>query len=104
MPTFLVEFFFPGSRRGTRAEIAERVERACTALAREGVPVRLLHAVSIPTDELYLCFFEAPSNDAVLEAARRAELPVEAGAEQVDFVPLLPGPATTNDTSEVYDT
>lgn len=91
MPTFLVEFFLSRARTGARGEIAERAEQACAALTAEGAPVRLLHAVSVPTDELYLCFFEAPSADAVLAAIGRAELPVEAGAEPVEFVPLQGG-------------
>lgn len=52
----------------------------------EGFTVRLLCAVAIPGEDLCLCFFEAPSAEALSEVARRAGLPGDCRPEPVAFV------------------
>ena len=61
----MVEFFMPGGREADRGGVAARVERASAAMSAGGSPVRFLQAVSVPADELYLCFFDAPTMAAV---------------------------------------
>ena len=87
MPTFLVEFYVPPARRADIAAVVARTRAVSDTLRAEGTPLRLLHAVVEPATELCLCFFEADSAAAVLEGARRAELPFDGAPEAVEFVP-----------------
>ena len=82
----MVEFFMPGGRRTDCGAIAARVERASAAMRADGSPVRFLQAVSVPADELYLCFFDAATIAAVSEVSRRAGLPFEGQPEPVEFI------------------
>jgi len=82
----MVEFFMPGGRQADRGAIAARVERASAAMRADGSPVRFLQAVSVPADELYLCFFDAATMTAVSEVSRRAGLPFEGRPEPVEFI------------------
>ncbi len=82
----MVEFFMPRGRQADCGAIAARVERASAAMRSEGSPVRFLQAVSVPADELYLCFFDAPRMAAVSEVSRRARLPFEGRPEPVEFI------------------
>jgi hypothetical protein len=82
----MVEFFMPGGRQADRSVVAARVERASAATRAQGTPVRFLQAVSVPADELYLCFFDAPTMEAVSEVSQRARLPFEGRPEPVEFI------------------
>jgi hypothetical protein len=84
--TYLVEFYVPQTRQADAVELIARTRGACDALGAEGTLLRLLHAVVEPVSELCLCFFEAETDDAVLEGVRRAELPFAGVPEAVEFV------------------
>lgn len=82
----MVEFFMPGGRQADCGAIAVRVERASAAMRADGSSVRFVQAVSVPADELYLCFFDAATIAAVSEVTRRAGLPFEGRPEPVEFI------------------
>lgn len=60
---------------------ATNARLAAEALTREGTPVRYLRFIFVPDDETCFHLYEAPSVDAVREAALRAAVPVERIAE-----------------------
>lgn len=70
---FLVECFAPASEE----DAAGRVGEACADLRAEGVDVRYLGALVVPSDELAFHVFAAPDAGSVVEAGRRARLRVE---------------------------
>jgi hypothetical protein len=51
-----------------------RVHRAAQDLAETGTPIRHLRSIFVPQDETCFHLFEAPSAEAVREAAQRARL------------------------------
>jgi Protein of unknown function (DUF4242) len=75
MPTFVVEAYEP---RGRGAEaltgLEERARAAANEVSRSGPHVRYVRTTFLPEDEICFHFFEAPSREAVLEAARKAGL------------------------------
>jgi uncharacterized protein DUF4242 len=81
MSQFLVELYVSRTDASAVAGLAERARVAAEELTREGVPVRYVRSMFLPEDET--CFFlcEASTVDAVREAVRRAELPVDRVAE-----------------------
>jgi Protein of unknown function (DUF4242) len=80
---FLVELYVSRTDAVAAEQGAERARLAAEQLTREGTPVRYLHSIFVPEDET--CFFlcEAPSVEAVREAARRADLRFERIAEAI---------------------
>jgi hypothetical protein len=60
---------------------AERARREAERISREGTAVRFVRSIFVPEDETCFYLYEAESPDAVLEAARRAELRVDRIAE-----------------------
>jgi hypothetical protein len=75
--TFLVEHYRPGSSIDSLNRASESVRDAASALAREGRPVRFLRSSIIPSEEGFLSFFEAASEDEVRHAYDRAGQPFE---------------------------
>jgi hypothetical protein len=73
MPTFVVEAYEPRGR-GAEALIGleERARAATAELSRSGSHVRYVRTTFLPDDEICFHVFEAPSREAVLEAARKA--------------------------------
>ncbi|HXF97831.1 MAG TPA: nickel-binding protein [Gaiellaceae bacterium] len=67
---YVVERYLPGMRRAALERKLERLGR----LTR-GTPVRYLGSTIVLEDEACFCHFEAPSEEAVAEANRRAGLP-----------------------------
>ena len=62
-------------------------------MTREGTPIRYLRAIFLGDDEVCFHLYEAGSPELVLEASRRAAIPVErvTEAEDVEF-DVAPGP------------
>jgi len=54
---------------------------ASEQMRHEGIPVRFVRSVFVPEDEACFYLYEAPSAEAVREAARRAALPFARFAE-----------------------
>jgi hypothetical protein len=83
MAEFLVELYIS---REDGAGVGGRTEIACLAaeeLTRQGTPVRYLHSIYVPEEEICFFLYEAVSADAVREAAQRAALPFERVSEAV---------------------
>jgi hypothetical protein len=77
LATYLVERYLPGSSPEAIEAAAARASATTAELAAEGVPVRYLGTTFVPEDEACFCQFEAPSAEVVLQANRRARLPVD---------------------------
>jgi uncharacterized OsmC-like protein len=74
MSEFLVELYVPKSdRAGIEAGVI-----------RLGHAIRLLHSIVVPDDETCFLLVEAVTVEAVLDAARRADLPVERVVEATE--------------------
>jgi hypothetical protein len=52
-------------------------------MRREGVPVRFLRSIYVPEEDTCFCLYEAPSVDAVRQAAGRAHLDFERVAQAI---------------------
>jgi hypothetical protein len=79
---YLVELYLPSS--GDLASTADRARAAAQELADGGTPIRYLRSILVPSDELCLLLYEGPSAEAVVDAARRAELTFERIVEATD--------------------
>jgi hypothetical protein len=72
VPSYLIELYLANADSLERAsEDARRVERASVSA---GGGARYLRTFLVPEDETCFHLFEAPSRDAVVEAATRAGL------------------------------
>lgn len=69
--TFLVESYVSRATDAAPSELEERLGAAAEALALD---VNLLHAISLPEDEICFYLFEAPSAEAVRQVSERAGL------------------------------
>lgn len=76
--TYLVECYWPGV---TEADLA-------AALARpEDEGAHCLESILVPEDEIVLCVYEGPSEEAVRQASRRSGLPSERITESIRLDP-----------------
>jgi hypothetical protein len=85
MAEFLVEIYVS---REEGADVGDRFEHARLAaeeLTLEGKPVRYLHSIYVPEEEICFFLYEAVSVDDVREAAHRAALPFERVSEAVAY-------------------
>ena len=73
---YLVELRRPLEGWGDLQAVAARARSAADELRAEGTPVRFLRSVFLPEDDACLFLYEAPSDDAVCEAGKRAALGV----------------------------
>jgi hypothetical protein len=78
VPSFLVEAYVAGSSAVEDARMRARMA------AELGEGVRYLRTTFLPSDEVILHLFEAPSLEALDEAGRRAALPFERIVEAVE--------------------
>jgi hypothetical protein len=79
----MVELYAGRDEAAAVSQNAGRVRHAADELTRQGRPVRYVRSIFVPEDETCFYLFEAGSADDVLEAARRAELPVDHVAEAI---------------------
>jgi hypothetical protein len=79
MPSYLVESYIAGSQ-----EAVEEARARARLAAELGRDVRYLRTTVLPTDEVILHLFEAPSAEVLDEAGRRAALPFERIVEAVE--------------------
>jgi Protein of unknown function (DUF4242) len=77
MAEFLLEQYVSRSDRATVERGATRARLAAEALTREGTQVRYLRSIFVPEDETCFYLYEAPSLEAVREAAERAAIPYD---------------------------
>jgi hypothetical protein len=74
--TYLVEFHRPSSDRAEFTQISNRARTVAEQMSHEGTTVRYLHGLYIPSEETGICLYDTSSEDAVRQAASRAELPL----------------------------
>jgi len=74
---YVVERYLPGVSREELERALHRLRIAARGLQREGIPVRYLGSTIVLDDEACFCQFEGPSQEAIAEANRRADLPFD---------------------------
>ena len=67
------------------AAAAKRAKQTTLAMTREGTPVRYMRSIFIPGEDKCYCLFEGDSADTVLQANKRADLPVESISEALSI-------------------
>ena len=67
------------------AAAAKRDKQTTLEMTREGTPVRYMRSIFIPGEDKCYCLFEGDSADSVLQANKRAELPVESISEALSI-------------------
>ena len=77
MAKYMVERHLPGIKPDELAAAAARAKATTAEMTAEGTPVRYLRSTFVPGEEKCFCLFEGPSEEAVIEANRRAEIPLE---------------------------
>jgi hypothetical protein len=80
---YVVERYLPGLDQVELRCSLERLGPATEQLREEGIRVRYLGSTIVPADEACFCQFEGPSEDAIAEANRRADLPFSRVVEAV---------------------
>lgn len=83
MASYLLETYAAGLGADDVERAATRAQEAAATLTRGGMPVRHVRSYLVPADEMFLHFFEAPSAEAVGQAATIAELEVERVVETI---------------------
>jgi hypothetical protein len=83
--SFVVESYLSAGASDGLGQLAARVEAAAAELTRDGVTVRYLHSSFIPTDELCLLFFEAPSPEVIAALLERADIRADRVTETVEM-------------------
>jgi hypothetical protein len=78
---YLVEGYVSRRDAADVAVGAERARREAERMSSKDVRVRLVRSIFVPEDETCFYLYEADSVDAVLEAARRADIRVDRIAE-----------------------
>jgi Protein of unknown function (DUF4242) len=77
MSRYLAELYLSKTSSDDLHEIAVRARSAAEAMTLEGTPVQYLRAFFLGNDETCFHLYEADSAELVLEASRRAAIPVE---------------------------
>ena len=80
MTRFLVELYVSRTDRAAQAATT-CLRRATAELTAEGRPVRIVHSIFIPRDEMCFLVVEAATAGDVLETAARAAIPFDSVAE-----------------------
>ena len=75
--TYLVECFWPGATREVITAAGKRARESALALRREGLSLRFVGSMLLPTDDVVFFQFTAPSADDVTRASRQARLPFD---------------------------
>jgi hypothetical protein len=91
MQRYLVELYVPRMDTDRLHNAAERANAAAEEMTQEGTPVRYLRATFLGGDEICFHVYEAGSPELVIEASRRAGIPVERVVEALD-VEIEPRP------------
>ena len=74
---YVVERYLPGVSRDELERKLERLKLATRELRDEGTLVHYLGSTIVLEDEACFCQFEGPSEEAVVEANRRAGVPFD---------------------------
>ena len=74
---YVVERYLPGLSRADLLPRLSRLEPVTQDMRERGVEVRYLGSTIVLEDEACFCEFESPTETAVAEANRRADLPFD---------------------------
>jgi hypothetical protein len=74
VPSYLVETYLARGQAGERSARERRARSAAEELTQERARVRFEHSIHVPEDEICFFIFDAPSSQAVVLVAQRAEL------------------------------
>lgn len=83
MRSYLVETYVPRFRADDARDTGRRACAAAEAMSWEGTAVRHIRTAFVPDDETCFHFFEAMSEDAVVEVCERA------GIGSIRIVPVV---------------
>lgn len=72
---YLAEWYLPELTEQSVDDIVARIDAAAATVTNEGTPVRLLVALSVPTDEVLYGVFGANSQDIVSRTCLQAGAP-----------------------------
>lgn len=72
---YLAEWYMPKLTEQAVDDLVARLDAAASSLTHEGMPVRLLLTLSVPTDEVLYGLFDANSPDIVSKACVNAGAP-----------------------------
>lgn len=87
---YALELYLPRLERDALPQAADRARAAATQMRHGGTAVGFLRSIFMPGDEICFLVFEAPSEEAVAEAARRAAIVFERVVE-LEVAPVDPG-------------
>jgi hypothetical protein len=79
----MAECFWPGVTTAKVAEVGERLREAALAIGSHGRSARYIGSILVPTDEIALCLFEAPSK------AMASRLNTQAGVPSERVLPIV---------------
>ncbi len=85
MATYLAELYLSHAGSVELRHAATRARAAAAELNRQGTPIRYVRALFLGEDETCFHLYEASSLESVLEASRRAAIPVERVVEAIDI-------------------
>jgi hypothetical protein len=74
---YALELYLPGLLRDEMPELVARARAAADEMQRLGTPVRFLHLIALPGDEICFLLFEASFEELAAEAADRASIAFE---------------------------
>jgi hypothetical protein len=89
-PRYLVEWYRPEVTDDLLDLAVARIDASASLVLFEGAPVRLLMALSAPSDEVVFGLFAAASAASVAQVCRHAGWPAERLTEVVERVPRGP--------------
>jgi hypothetical protein len=87
MPCYLVEWYRPDLIEDQFGAALASLGTCMTSMIAEGMPVRLLMTVTVPTDEVVFGVIAANSEDIVAQLCRRAGVPAERVTAAIDTRP-----------------
>ena len=85
MPIYLVERDLPGLTRDQFGAAQRATETAAAQAAAEGIPVRAVRGVFVPSEGRAVCLFEGPDADSVRAVNVAAGVPFSHLVEAVEF-------------------
>jgi hypothetical protein len=84
MPCYLVEWYRPDLIEDQFGAALTSLGQCVTSMIAEGMPVRLLMTVTVPTDEVVFGVIAASSEDIVAQLCSRAGVPAERVTAAID--------------------
>lgn len=85
MATYLAETYMPTTRSGALRDTAHKVRATTEQMTVEGTPIRYLRTIFLREDEICFHVYEAGSPESVIEASRRAAVPIDRVVEATDI-------------------